>query len=57
VLDMHQHHAPPDLCGLRRDVPKPLGEAVLRALAKAPDARWQTAAEMRQALAPYALVP
>src|SRR5436189_2258155 len=40
VLDMHQHHAPPDLCGLRRDVPKPPGEAVLRALAKAPDARW-----------------
>src|SRR2546427_5825055 len=24
VLDMHQHHAPPDLHGLRRDVPKEL---------------------------------
>jgi eukaryotic-like serine/threonine-protein kinase len=56
VLDMQQHHEPPDLRGLRRDVPKPLGEAVMRALAKARDVRWQTAAEMRQALAPYALV-
>jgi eukaryotic-like serine/threonine-protein kinase len=56
VLDMQQHHPPPDLRGLRRDVPKPLGEAVMKALAKARDARWQTAEEMRQALAPYALV-
>jgi serine/threonine-protein kinase len=56
VLDMQQHHAPPDLRGLRRDVPKPLGEAIMRALAKTRAARWQTAAEMREALAPYALV-
>jgi len=56
VLDMHQHHAPPDLRSLRRDVPKPLGQAVMRALAKGRDERWQTAAELRQALAPYALV-
>jgi serine/threonine-protein kinase len=56
VLDMQQHHAPPDLRGLRRDVPKPLGEAVMKALAKARDARWQTAQELRRALAPYAVV-
>jgi len=57
VLDMQQHHAPPDLRGLRRDAPKPLGDAVMKALAKARDARWQTAAEMRRALAPYTVVP
>jgi serine/threonine protein kinase len=56
VLDMQQHHAPPDLRGLRRDVPKPLGEAVMKALAKARDARWQTAQELRRALAPYVVV-
>src|SRR2546430_4412552 len=35
VLDMQQHHPPPDLRGLRSDVPKPLAAAVARALAKA----------------------
>jgi eukaryotic-like serine/threonine-protein kinase len=57
VLDMQQHHPPPDLRKLRRDVPKPLDQAVMRALAKAPDARWQTAAEMRRAIEPYAVAP
>jgi eukaryotic-like serine/threonine-protein kinase len=56
VLDMQQHHPPPDVRGFRRDVPKPLGEAVMQALAKAREARWQTAGEMRLALAPYLLV-
>jgi len=56
VLDMQQHHPPPDLRGLRRDVPKPLGDVVMKALAKGRDERWQTAAEMRQAIAPYAAV-
>jgi serine/threonine protein kinase len=56
VLDMQQHAAPPDLRKLRRDVPRALSDAVMTALAKAPEARWQTAADMRQALLPYALV-
>jgi len=56
VLDMQQHHAPPDLRGIRRDVPKPLSEAVMKALTKSREARWQTAADMRRALLPYALV-
>lgn len=55
VLDMQQHHAPPNLRGARRDVPKPLSEAVMKALTKAREARWQTADEMRQALLPYVL--
>ncbi len=53
VLDMQQHHLPADLRSLRRDVPKPLAAAVGRALAKARAERWQTAAEMRSALAPF----
>jgi len=57
VLDMQQHHAPPELRTLRRDVPKPLNEAVMKSLAKTRDARWQTADDMRQALLPFALVP
>src|SRR6058998_383144 len=53
VMDMQQHHPPPDLRGLRSDVPKPLAAAVARALAKAREERWQTAAEMREALLPF----
>src|SRR3989441_12333849 len=53
VLDMQQHHPPPDLRGLRSDVPKPLAAAVARALAKAREERWQTAGEMRSALLPF----
>src|SRR6266581_814553 len=54
VLDMHQHHAPPDLRALRRDVPKPLAAVIARALAKSAAERWQTAAQLREALQPFA---
>lgn len=54
VLDMHQHAAPPDLRKLRRDTPRGLSDAVMQALAKAREARWKTAFDMRQALLPYA---
>jgi serine/threonine-protein kinase len=57
VLDMQQHQAPPDLRSLRGDVPPPLAAAVARGLAKARDERWQTAAEMRDALQPFARDP
>jgi serine/threonine-protein kinase len=56
VLDMQQHAPPPDLRKLRRDVPRALSDAVMKSLSKAREARWQTAADMRQALLPYALV-
>jgi eukaryotic-like serine/threonine-protein kinase len=56
VLDMHQHAPPPDLRKLRRDVPRALSDTVMKALAKAREARWQTAADLRQALLPYAVV-
>jgi serine/threonine protein kinase len=54
VLDMQQHAAPPDLRKLRRDVPRALSDAVMKSLAKAREARWQTASEMRVALLPFA---
>jgi eukaryotic-like serine/threonine-protein kinase len=53
VLDMHQHHPPPDLHGLRREVPKELALVVSRALAKVRGERWQRAADMRAALSPF----
>src|SRR5437773_225851 len=53
VLDMHQHHAPPDLRGLRRDVPGELVALIGRALAKSRAERWQRALEMREALLPF----
>jgi serine/threonine protein kinase len=56
VLDMHQHAPPPDLRKLRRDVPRALSDTVMKALAKAREARWQTAADLRRALLPYAVV-
>ena len=55
VLDMHQHAPPPDLRKQRRDVPRALSDAVMKSLSKAREARWQTAADMRQALLPYAI--
>ena len=51
---MQQHRAPPDLRALRREVPKPLAAIIVRALAKAAAERWQTAAELREALQPFA---
>jgi len=57
VLDMQQHHPPPDLRTLRHDVPPGLGAAITRALAKKRDQRWQTAAAMRDALLPFTLAP
>lgn len=55
VLDMQQHAAAPELRKLRRDVPRALSDTVMKALSKAREARWQSAAEMRQALLPYAV--
>src|SRR2546423_2827051 len=56
VLDMQQHAPPPDLRKLRRDVPRALSDAVMKSLAKAREARWQTASEMRRALLPFAVI-
>jgi serine/threonine protein kinase len=53
VIDMQQHHEPPDLHGLRREVSPPLGAVITRALKKNPAERWQTAEEMHAALQPF----
>jgi serine/threonine-protein kinase len=57
VLDMQQHHPPPDLRALRPDVPPDLAAALARAMAKRRDERWQTAGEMRTALLPFTPAP
>ena len=51
VLQQHLTQPAPDLRTLRPDTPKELAEGIDRALAKAPEARWQTAAAMRESLA------
>jgi serine/threonine protein kinase len=55
VMDMQQHHPPPDLRSLRKDVSKALAAVIRRALEKTREARWQTAGDMRAALLPFAL--
>jgi len=50
VLSMHHQENPEDIRALRKDVPESLAEVVNRALEKAPEDRWQSASEMREAL-------
>ncbi len=50
VLRMHLEHTAPDIREQRQDLPKPLAEAIVKALARDREDRWQSAAEMRQAL-------
>ena len=57
VMDMQQHHLPPELRTLRPDAGKGLAAVIHRALTKTREDRWQTAEEMRTALLPYALAP
>ncbi|HET7791637.1 MAG TPA: serine/threonine-protein kinase [Gemmatimonadales bacterium] len=54
VMEMHQHQPPPPLRRQRADIPPALEEIVVRALAKSPAERWQTAAEMRAPLSKFA---
>jgi len=55
VLDMHMHQEPPDLGKPCPGIAPALAAAIHRSLAKEREARWQTAASMRTALAPFAL--
>jgi eukaryotic-like serine/threonine-protein kinase len=51
VLQLHLTQPAPDLRTLRPDTPKELAHGIARALAKAPEDRWQSAAAMRESLA------
>jgi serine/threonine-protein kinase len=51
VLQQHLTQPAPDLRTLRSDTPRELADGIARALEKTPDARWQTAAAMRESLA------
>jgi non-specific serine/threonine protein kinase len=50
LLQMHQHAEPAPLGALRPDVLEELARVVARALAKAREERWQTAADLERAL-------
>jgi serine/threonine-protein kinase len=51
VLQLHLTQPPPELRTLRPETPRELAEGIARALEKAPGARWQSAAAMRESLA------
>jgi len=51
LFGMHLKSPIPDVRRLRPHVPAELAKVITKALAKNPDARWQSAAEMRAALA------
>jgi serine/threonine-protein kinase len=53
----HQAEPPPPLQALRPEVPAALAGIVVRLMAKRPDDRFQTAAELAAALAPHAEYP
>jgi serine/threonine-protein kinase len=50
LLLKHVNERPQPIVELRPEAPRPLRDAIERALAKAPEDRWPTAASMRQAL-------
>jgi eukaryotic-like serine/threonine-protein kinase len=50
VAYQHAHSEPPRLRQLRPEVPRRLEDCVQKAMAKSPDQRFQTAADMRRAL-------
>lgn len=57
ILGMHQFVEPPALHTLRRDVPEGLVALVMRTLAKKPEQRPQTIAEVATALQAFATAP
>jgi serine/threonine protein kinase len=50
VLQMHLTQPAPDVRTLRPDAPAELATGIMRAMAKTPEERWQSAAAMREAL-------
>jgi serine/threonine-protein kinase len=54
VLQMHLHERTPDVRTSRPDAPEALAAVIARAMIKERENRWQTAAEMAEALAPAA---
>jgi serine/threonine-protein kinase len=50
VLRQHLTDPPPNVAAFAPEVPPGLSQAIDRALAKAPEDRWQSAGEMRGAV-------
>jgi len=53
-LDAHRHKAPRNVCELRPEIPREVGNIVARMLEKDPARRFQTMAEVGEALRPFA---
>jgi serine/threonine-protein kinase len=51
VLELQQTQASPDVRQFRPDVPEPLAAVLLKAMAKRPEQRWESAEAMRTAMA------
>ena len=51
VLELQQTQAPPDVRQFRPDVPEALAAVLLKAMAKRPEQRWESAEDMRAAMA------
>lgn len=51
----HINEPPPDVCAKRPEVPAELGSVVARLMAKRPEERYATSAEVAAVLAPYAV--
>lgn len=49
MMHAHVYEAPPPLRSLRPDLPESIERVVVKALAKEPDLRWQTAGELAEA--------
>jgi hypothetical protein len=47
---MHATRPAPEVRALRDEVPRPMADAIMRALHKAPGDRWPSAGEMLEAL-------
>ena len=56
-LSWHQTRTPEPLRSLRPEVPEELGRVVERMMSKAPEARYQSTAEVAAALEPWCLTP
>ena len=55
VLRMHSTRPAPEVRALRDELPRPLADAIMRALRKAPRERWASAEEMLEALSAVAV--
>lgn len=55
ILFAHLQHPAPNPCDIMPDLPRPLGKAIMKALAKAPEDRFQSAQDFFASMSAYAV--